>query len=125
MKKKKVFANTWLIEPLELLPSFDTRRMFGGLAIYVHGLMVLVLMEQEDDPDWNGVLLPTCREYHADLLGRFAELKPHPILGKWLYLSQASIDFETSAQQIVEAIVGHDPKLGIVPGTRKRRAPPK
>jgi hypothetical protein len=43
------------------------RHMFGGLALYFKGRMVAVLMENPDDPDWNGVLLPTSREHHASL----------------------------------------------------------
>ena len=40
---------------------------------------------------------------------------PHSVLPKWLYLPESVEDFETSAQEIVEAIRINDPKFGVEP----------
>lgn len=105
-KVKKVFELALFLEPLALLPAFHTRRMFGGLAIYIENRMVLVLMESEDDLDWNGVLLPTSREHHAALKKKWPKLVPHKILPKWLYLSRkkAKAGFEHIYMDIIQSI---------------------
>ena len=45
----------------------------------------------------------------------------HPFLKKWLYLSQASEDFEFISSEIVEAIRRADERFGVEPKQRKRK----
>jgi hypothetical protein len=114
---KKINRHRWLFEPLEGQPMFAERRMFGSLAAYFNGLLVLVLCDSEEP--WRGVLVPTERESHPALLAEFPALAPHPILGKWLYLPESAASFERDAQKIVERIRRLDPRFGVVP-ERKR-----
>lgn len=144
---KRSFALQWLLEPLQEDPSFFTKAMFGGLAVYYHEKMVLVLMESPGDRKWkdqtfafdlwDGLLFPTFREHHSSLKSEFPALVPHPVLGKWLYLPASidsktdskidskkrtkDFDFETTAQELIRGIQQKDPRLGIVPGEKKNR----
>ena len=65
--------------------------MFGGQAVYLFGRLVLVLASNEEP--WNGLLVCTSREFHSTLTEDYPTLQPHPVLGKWLYLSQVHDDF--------------------------------
>jgi len=120
----------WVCEDLVDLPSYMTKRMFGGLAIYVHHKMVLVLVESPGDREyrdqkfdfdlWNGLLIPTNREFHQSIQGHFPALKPHPILGKWLYLNLSIESFESDAIEIAKRIGLNDNRFGIIPGVRSK-----
>ncbi len=60
--------------------------------------------------------LPSAR--HRD----HASLAPHPVLGKWLYLPETCETFEADARRLVQLAKAHDPRLGIPPSPRKKRA---
>ncbi len=109
----------WLAEPLEDEPSLIRKPMFGALAYYLRGRLVLVLSDRE--PPWSGVLLPTEKEYHNKLMDEFPALAPHPILGKWLYLPVTAEDFESIAADIVQAISEGDPRIGVEPKPKKKK----
>lgn len=117
---KRINRHRWVFEPLEDLPTFEERRMFGSLAAYLNGLLVLVLSDAEEP--WRGVLVPTERESHAALIAEFSSLVPHPILPKWLYLPESAPSFERDAQRLVQRIRLLDPRIGVVP--EKRRPKP-
>ena len=116
---KKTHPLEWLLEPLEDHPGFMRRRMFGGLAAYVNGRITLALFAGEEP--WNGMLVATAREFHKPLMAEWKQLKPHAVLGKWLYLSQGDTAFEKVAAAIVRAIRREDPRIGVVPKPRKRK----
>lgn len=118
-KIKKTFALLSFIEPLETLSSFSTRRMFGCLAIYVHDKNQLVLAENQDDPDWNGVLVPTDRVHHESLMKELQALQPHAILGKWLYVPMSHGDFEMTLEKLVQAVKRNDARIGIIPQQKR------
>ncbi len=109
----------WLAEPLEDEPSLIKKPMFGALAYYLRGRLVLVLSDRE--PPWSGVLLPTEKEFQETLIKDYPALASHPILGKWLYLPISDKDFEGVAQDIVTAILEGDPRIGVEPKPRKKR----
>lgn len=109
----------WLIEPLEEDPTFLEKPMFGCLAAYLEGRLVLLLSEGEEP--WNGVLVATSREHHPALLESFPALREHPVLGKWLYISQHHNKFEETVLKIVEKIVGGNVLIGVEPRPRKPR----
>ena len=102
--------------------------MFGCLAAYVYGRMVMALAEDPGERSyrgktypydiWNGILLPTDRDCHASLMKQFKPLVPHPVLGKWLYLPASYENFETVIREIAECIAANDPRLGIEPKIR-------
>ncbi len=109
----------WLAEPLLDEPSLISKPMFGALAYYLRGMLVLVLSDRM--PPWKGVLLPTEREFHPALISDFPALAPHPILGKWLYLPVTAEDFESIAADIVQAISEGDPRIGVEPKPKKKK----
>jgi hypothetical protein len=109
----------WLLEPLMDLPGYLERPMFGVLACYLRGRLVLVLADRE--PPWNGLLVATSREHHGPLIKDFPALKPHDILGKWLFLPETHEDFETAATDIVDAVSREDPRIGVEPKPGKSR----
>lgn len=126
---KKQFGLIWAFEAFENMPSFFSKRMFGGLAAYLHDKMVLVLVENPGDKEyrnkkfdfdiWNGVLLPTEREFHQSLKQDYPNLIQHPVLGKWLYLPMDSEEFEESLLKISEFIASKDPRFGVFPKNKE------
>ncbi|MFC1769788.1 hypothetical protein ACFLZI_01870 [Nitrospirota bacterium] len=107
----------WLAEPLEELQGYMVKAMFGAKGCYAHGMLVLVLSDR-DEP-WNGVLVPTEREFHASLIIDIPALRQHPVLGKWLYVPENDDDFESAVSDVVELIVAVDPRIGVEPKPRK------
>lgn len=121
--EKKVNSLRWLAEPLADDPGLIEKPMFGALAYYLRGRLVLVLSDRE--PPWQGVMLPTERERHAGLMEDFPALGPHPVLGKWLYLPMSNENFEGTAVNIVASIAEGDPRIGVEPKPKKPKKPKK
>ncbi len=121
-KARKKTPYYWLAEPLLEQHSLVEKRMFGCDAFYVFGRLQLVLCGGEAEP-WKGILLPTEKAQHADLMKQFPTLKPHKVLGKWLYLAEDQDDFEIVAQRLVQQITTDDPRIGVEPkeGKPKRQ----
>ncbi len=109
----------WTVESIMDEPSYLERSMFGCLAIYLHGRMVLLLSEGEEP--WNGLLIPTEHAHHKSLINEFNYILQHPVLKKWLYLPENIEDFESVASEIVHAIEMNDPRFGVEPKERKPR----
>jgi hypothetical protein len=124
MKAPKTFELEWAFEPFSSHPTFNSRRMFGGLAAYFMDRMVLILTESPGERSyrgknysfeiWNGILIPTEREYQPSLQADFPSLIPHPVLGKWLYLSLEREDFEETAMQLGRLIAENDGRIGVI-----------
>jgi hypothetical protein len=122
-KVKKTHPYAWLWEPLEGDPGFMLRPMFGGRAAYVDGRLVLYFPFPSDrDPDWLGVCACTAHEHHASLMAEFPALEPHPVLPKWLFLSEEHERFESVAEKLVALAKWRDPRLGVIGKAGKRRA---
>jgi len=94
--------------------------MFSCLAVYLGERLVLVLANQEEP--WNGILLPTSREFHQELMAKYSALHSHGVLGKWLYVSQTHPEFESLGNSLVEEILKGSSLVGVLSGTRARRA---
>jgi len=109
----------WVIEPLERDAGYTSRKMFGSDAAYLDGLLCLVAVDR-DEP-WNGLLVATSREHHAALMKEMPGLRPHPVLGKWLYVPQDDEAFETIARRVGELALARDPRIGVEPKPRSRR----
>jgi len=114
------FSQAWILEPLQEDESFTCKKMFGGLAAYFHGRMVVCLMESDEDPVWRGVLFPTDRAHHESLQKQWPSLTPHKILGKWLYLPMNDAEYEATAMAVIERIRRGDERLGIEPKARRK-----
>ncbi|MBI2512871.1 MAG: hypothetical protein HYV96_12905 [Opitutae bacterium] len=115
-----VHRHAWIWEPLESEPGFVLRAMFGAKAVYLDGKIVLCCSTGEEP--WCGVLVPTDRAHHDALRAEFPALVVHSVLGKWLYLPESADAFERTATALVGLIRRRDPRIGVVPKSKKRRA---
>ena len=106
---------SWVVEPLAEEASHLEKAMFGCRGHYLHGRLMLVLAARGEEP-WNGLLIPTEREHHAALRRDHPALAVHPMLKKWLYVPEASEDFEETARALVERALVNDARLGVEPG---------
>ncbi len=118
-KKKPQNPLLWVVESIMEEPSYIDKAMFGCRGIYLHGRLMLVLCS--GDEPWNGLLIATDHEFHDSIRDDFVYVVQHPVLKKWLYLAEASEDFETVSSEIVEAIRIGDQRFGVEPKERKRK----
>jgi hypothetical protein len=109
----------WVVEPLMDEPSYLEKSMFGCRACYLHGRLILVLASRDKEP-WEGLLIPTEKEFHESLMNEFPGLMAHPVLGKWLYIPEDTEEFEEFASKLVDLIARDDPRIGVIPKPRKR-----
>jgi hypothetical protein len=117
----KTFDNEWILEAFEGRPTFFTKRMFGGLAAYLHDRQMLVLVEPTKTGrwKWHGVLICTSHEHHASIRTNFPALTPHTVLRKWLCIESTHRKFEATIEAVVRRVALNDVRFGIVPGVRK------
>ena len=122
----KPFDHEWILDAFAGRPTFFTKRMFGGLAAYLHERQMLVLAEPTKTGrwKWHGVLVCTALEHHASIRADFPALAPHAVLRKWLYIDSAHEDFESTMEAVATRIARNDRRFGIVP-VRKNYRPPK
>jgi len=118
-KPKPLNPLLWVVESLMEEPSYLEKPMFGCQAVYLHGRLMLALSSGEEP--WNGLLIPTDHQFHDAIQKEFQNVVQHSVLKKWLYLSEATEDFETVAQDIVEAIRMNDQRFGVEPKERKNK----
>jgi hypothetical protein len=120
----KTFDNEWIVHAFESHPSFFTKRMFGGLAVYLFGRQMMLLVEPTKTGrwTWHGVLICTDHAHQPSILAEFPHLAPHDVLRKWLYIDSAHRHFEPTLERIAAAIARDDQRFGIQPRPRKERA---
>ena len=118
----KTFEHEWILEPFAHHRTFFTKRMFGGLAVYLFERQMLVLVEPTKTGrwTWHGVLVCTDHAHHASIRAQFPALKPHDVLRKWLFVASAHDDFESTMEQVAKRIARDDPRFGVVPRSRTR-----
>jgi hypothetical protein len=128
MSIAKTFDNEWILESFAGHPGFFTKRMFGGLAAYLHDRQMLVLVEPTKTGrwKWHGVLVCTDHEFQASIRAEFPALAPHRVLRKWLYIDSTHADFETTMEGVARRIDRNDRRFGILPrsagsGSSRRR----
>jgi hypothetical protein len=99
--------------------------MFGCLAIYVDDKIVLILRDKPSHEADNGVWLATTVDHHESLQRDFPNMRSIGVLGKevtgWQVLPASAWDFEESALHACELVQDRDPRIGKVPGERKRK----
>ncbi len=115
-KKPKTHPFLYIVEPLMEEPSYFEKPMFGCHAVYLHGRLMLVLALGEEP--WDGLLIPTEYQFHDAIVKEFSDVVRHSVLKKWLYLPEATEDFETVASDIVTAIKINDQRFGVEPKER-------
>ncbi|ASW02953.1 hypothetical protein [Paraburkholderia aromaticivorans] len=108
----------WIFDAFERDSTYLSKRMFGSDAAYIDGLLCLVAAD--GDAPWNGLLVCTSQERHAALIDEMPALRPHPVLGKWLYVPQDDPAFETVAQRLTTLVLARDPRVGVEPKPRRR-----
>ena len=118
----KVFDNEWILEAFAGRSTFFTKRMFGGLAAYLHERMMLVLVEPTKTGrwTWHGVLVCTGFEHHASIGADFPALAPHDVLRKWMYIDSTHRRFESTMEAVARCMARNDLRFGIVPHARSR-----
>jgi hypothetical protein len=119
----RTFDNEWVLRSLEEHSSFFTKQMFGGLAVYLFGRQMMVLVEPTRTGRWNwhGVLICTERAHHHAIIAEFPPLAPHEVLGKWLYIDSRHPDFEPTIERVARAMARDDRRFGIDPRPRRPR----
>jgi hypothetical protein len=119
----KTFDDEWILEAFAGRPTFFTKRMFGGLAAYLHERLMLVLVEPTRTGrwKWHGVLVCTDHEHQASIRTEFPALMPHDVLRKWLYIDSTHQDFESTMEAAAKRMARNDRRFGVVPRSAKPR----
>ena len=119
----RTFDNEWILRAFEHHATFFTKRMFGGLAVYLCGRQMMVLIEPTRTGRWmwHGVLICTDHSRQPAIIEEFPTLTPHDILKKWLYIDSRHEDFEPTMERVASAIAQDDQRFGIDPHPRKER----
>ena len=110
----------WLLESLDDEESFIVRTMFGTKAIYLEGKLLFCFATKTEP--WRGVLIATSRHHHASLTEEIPVLSPHPLLAKWLYLSDSSHEFEKWAKHLIRLAQRRDLRIGVFPKPKRIRS---
>jgi hypothetical protein len=108
----------WIFDAFERDATYVRKPMFGCDAAYVEGLLCLVAADRE--APWSGLLVCTSQERHAALIDDMPALRPHPVLGKWLYVPQDDPAFETVAARLTALVLARDNRVGVEPKPRRR-----
>lgn len=103
----------WIFEAFEYDPGYVGARMFGCETAYLDDRLCLAIADK-DEP-WNGLLVCTSHEHHEALMAEIPALRPHEVLGKWLYVSQDHPAFEDAVEQITALVSARDPRIGVEP----------
>ncbi|HXM45262.1 MAG TPA: hypothetical protein VN924_28765 [Bryobacteraceae bacterium] len=125
LKRRKPVPHEFVLDAMaELSPR--TRSMFGCLALYVGDKIVLILRDKSGQTADNGVWLATTEEHHRSLRGEFPNMRSIQAFGKevtgWQVLPADAPDFEETALRACELVAARDPRIGKIPGTRRRPA---
>jgi hypothetical protein len=108
----------WIFEAFERDSTYLRKRMFGSDAAYLEGKLCLVAADR--DKPWNGLLVCTSQERHTALTDEIPALRPHPVLGKWLYVPQDDPAFETVVEKMTALVLARDWRVGVEPKPRQR-----
>lgn len=108
----------WIFDALEREPGYLHKRMFGCDTAYLDGL--LCLMVADGAAPWDGLMVCTARDHHASLMQQMPVLRPHPVLGKWLYIPELDPAFEDTVAQVTALVLARDPRVGVEPRPRRR-----
>ncbi|WP_437896909.1 hypothetical protein [Sorangium sp. So ce124] len=123
-RKRKPVPHEFVLDALAPLGP-ETRPMFGCLAVYVEDKIVLILRDKPAPAQDNGVWLATTEEHHAALRPDFPSMRSIEVLGSgvtgWQVLPADAPDFEEAALRACALIEAGDPRIGKVPGERRKR----
>lgn len=119
----KSFDNEWIFAAFEGHSTFFTKRMFGGLAAYLHERLMMILVEPTKTGrwHWHGVLIGTDHERQPAIIKEFPALGPHGVLKKWLYIDSTHENFESTMERVARAVARNDRRFGVSPAVRKAK----
>lgn len=114
-RKQRSFDHEWIFEAFVEQPTFFTKRMFGGLAAYLFGRQMMLLVEPTKSGrwKWHGVLVCTSHEHHGSIQAEFPALKPHEVLRKWFFIDSSHEDFESTMDAVAKRMADNDPRFGV------------
>lgn len=122
-RPRKALPHQFVLDAIAPI-SPHTRPMFGCLAVYVDDKIVLALRDRPDRTGDNGVWLATTIEHHPSLRREFPNMRSIGLLNKtvtgWQILPSDAPDFEEAALHACELVLARDPRIGKVPGERRR-----
>ena len=124
-KPRKRVPHEFVLEALaDMKPR--TNPMFGCLAVYVGGKIVLILRDKRDKTSADdGVWLATTSDHHESLRKDFPNMRSIAVLGKevtgWQVLPAEAPDFESAALRACDLIAAKDPRIGRVPKEKSAR----
>lgn len=126
-KVKRKPPHSFVLEALDALNP-EVRRMFSGFAVYEGDRLILMLRDNAKSPRDNGVWLvlsegtdPADRRLRREFPSlRRIELLGNKI-GHWLVIPSDSPNFETESLHACDLLLRHDPRLGRIPESRRRR----
>lgn len=134
--KWKQFSKEFEMQELRSLLKLEhlrMKKMFGGLAIYDDPQMLFILCNDPLSNSWkgktfsyslwDGLLVATSREHHPALQKKMKSLLPHPILGKWLYLSRSSSSWAKDCRQLCKLALQKSELVGVVSKKKKKKKP--
>jgi len=102
--------------------------MFGCTAIYVGEKIVLILRQKASYERDNGVWMATTREHHSSLEWDFPNMRSIELLAvpgtNLQLLPFEAPDFEESAMRACELVIAGDPRIGRIPGKKRRSQNP-
>ncbi len=110
----------WVLDELEALDPM-TRPMFGCLAVYARGKIVLVLRDKAPIED-SGVWIATTREHHESLRRELPSMRSIGVLGGdtgWQVIPRESDGFEDEVLRACALVRADDPRIGKVPKPRR------
>jgi hypothetical protein len=123
MTKKNIpfdFVLDYLI-PLDV----TVKQLFGLWAIYVNEKIMLIIRQQVDYPDSNGVWIATNQEHHKSLKIELPSLRSITIFSdgiletEWQVIPVDADDFEASVRKVCELIKHNDHRIGRIPKPRQ------
>ncbi len=122
-KKRKSIPHEFVLDALASVFPW-TRPMFGCLAVYVKEKIVLILRDKPNEASANGVWLATTKEHHESLRREFPGMRSIEVLGGgvtgWQILPASDSNFEEAALRACELILAGDPRIGKIPGAKRR-----
>ncbi len=126
VRRRKPVPHEFVLDALTSL-SLRTNPMFGCLAVYAGGKIMVILRDKPTKTADNGVWLATTEEHHESLRREFPHMRSIGVLGKkvtgWQLLPADAPDFEEAAQHACELILAGDERIGKIPGARRKTRP--
>lgn len=114
----------FVLDELDALEP-TTRPMFGCKAVYVGPKIVLILRERTPPDDDNGVWVATEFEHHASLRAQVTTLRAIKVFGPgesaWQCIPSDADRFEDDVLRVCAMIRAGDPRIGRIPGAKKKR----